>query len=170
MNKNYTYIFGRFIILVALQVLLIDHINLGGYINPPVYILFILLLPFQIKGWLLLILSFILGLSIDTFSNSTGLHAAASVFIAFCRPWVIRMVGAPAEYEANLLPGIADMGARWFIVYSVMLIFMHQLVISLLDTFYLAEVSLILIRLLLSSLVTLVLIVLIEYLFMRPRK
>lgn len=156
--------------LVAAQVLIIDHINLGGYINPSLYLLFILLLPFQTSGWFLLISSFLLGLSIDTFSNSTGLHAAASVFVAFMRPIVIRGVGAPADYEGNLDPGIPDMGTRWFIAYAAVMILIHQFAISILESFYFSEAGLILLRMILSSAVTLLLIVLVEYLFMTKKK
>ncbi len=170
MNRSYTYIAARFILLVATQVLLIDHMQLGGYINPPVYVLFILLLPFQTPGWVLLITSFILGLSVDAFSNSTGLHAASSVFMAFIRPYIIKGVGAPAEYEGHLDPGIHDMGTNWFLVYSGILIFMHQLAYGILESFYLREAGIILLRVLLSTVATLVIVVLIEYLFTRKKK
>lgn len=170
MNSSYLYLFGRFIVLVAAQVLLIDNMNLGGYINPPLYILFILLLPFQISGSVLLISSFLLGMSVDMFSNSTGLHAAAATFVAFMRPSIIRFVGAPAEYEEHLNPGIRDMGTRWFVIYSLFLILLHQFAVSLLESFYLSEFWIILLRMLVSTAVTLFLIVIIEYLFMSRSK
>lgn len=170
MNKSYPYLLGRFIVLVAAQVLIVDHVNMGGYINPPIYLLFLLLLPFQIPGWILLISSFFLGMSVDIFSNSTGLHAASTVFAAFMRPAVIRGVGAPADYEGHLNPGIQDMGTRWFVVYSLVLILLHQFAFSLLESFYFSEAGLILLRLILSSAVTLLLIVIIEYLFMSKKK
>ncbi len=170
MNNSYTYLLLRFLVLVAVQVLLIDHINLGGYINPPVYVLFILLLPFQTPGWLLLVSAFLLGLSVDIFSNSTGLHAASTVFMAFMRPTIIRWVGAPAEYEEHLNPGISDMGFRWFAVYSLFLIIIHQFVLSMLESFFLSEIGLIIVRMILSSLVALVFILIINYLFMREKK
>lgn len=171
MNKrSYPYLIGRFLVLVAAQVLIIDHINLGGYINPSLYLLFILLLPFQTSGWLLLISSFLLGMSVDVFSNSTGLHAAASVLVAFLRPAVIRGVGAPADYEGNLDPGIPDMGTRWFVVYSLVMILIHQLALSILESFYFSEAGLILVRMILSSAVTLLIILLVEYLFMAKKK
>jgi hypothetical protein len=170
MNKSYPYIIGRFIVLVATQVLLVDHIDMGGYIHPPIYILFILLLPFDVPKWLLLISAFFLGLSVDSFSNSSGLNAAASVFIAFARPFVIKTVGAPAEYEGHLNPGIPDMGVRWFIAYSLVLIVLHQLSISILESFNLAEFGLIMLKVVLSSMVSLILVLLIEYLFSRQQK
>ncbi len=168
--NNYGKDIVRFFVLIALQVLLLDHINLGGYINPSLYVFFILLLPFEIPGWLLLILAFLIGLGVDVFSNSTGLHTAASVFMAYIRPWVIRKTGAPADYEGNLKPGIADMGFRWFLIYAAILIFAHQFAVALLDTFRFAEAGLISIRLALSTAFTLVLVIISEYLFMRRRK
>jgi rod shape-determining protein MreD len=169
-NRSYPFLLVRLIVLVAVQVLIIDHMSLRGFVNPSLYILFILLLPFEIPGYVLLISSFILGLSIDFFSNSTGLHAAASVFMAFMRPTVIKVVGAPAEYEDHLIPGIRDMGMRWFLVYSLFLTMLHQLALSLLESFSFAEAGIILLRMLLSSIFTLVLIILVEYLFMNKRK
>ncbi len=170
MNSTFWKDIIRFFLLIAVQVLLLDHVNLGGYINPSLYVFFILLLPFEVPWWLLLITAFLIGLGVDIFSNSTGLNAAASVFMAYLRPWVIRRVGAPADYEGNLKPGIADMGFRWFLIYSLILIFTHQLVLSLLDAFSFAEIGMISIRLILSTLFTLTLVIIAEYLFMRRRK
>lgn len=170
MNNIYLKDIVRFFLLIVLQVLLLDHVNLGGYINPNLYVFFILLLPFEVAGWLLLLSSFLIGLGVDLFSNSTGLHAAASVFMAYLRPWVIRKAGAPADYEGNLKPGIADMGLRWFLSYAGILILAHHLMLALLDSFRFGEALMILIRLLVSSAFTLLLVVLAEYLFMRRRK
>jgi hypothetical protein len=170
MNSTYWKDVVRFFVLIAIQVLLLDHVNLGGYINPNLYVFFILLLPFEIPWWLLLISAFLIGLGVDLFSNSTGLNAAASVFMAYLRPWVIRRAGAPADYEGNLKPGIADMGFRWFFMYSLILIFAHHLVLSLLDAFRFTEIGMISIRMILSTLFTLTLVIIAEYLFMRRRK
>ncbi|PKP00752.1 MAG: rod shape-determining protein MreD [Bacteroidetes bacterium HGW-Bacteroidetes-9] len=168
--NNYGKDILRFFVLIALQVLLLDHINLGGYINPNLYVFFILLLPFEVPGWALLISAFLIGFGVDIFSNSTGLHASASVFMAYMRPWIIRKVGAPADYEGFLKPGIGDMGFRWFFFYSLILIFLHHLVLALLDSFRFAEIGMIMMRLALSTAVTLGLVIIAEYLFMRRRK
>ena len=170
MNSAYWKDVVRFFVLIALQVLLLDHINMGGYINPALYVFFILLLPFETPGWLLLLSSFLIGLSVDLFSNSTGLNAAASVFMAYLRPWVIRRAGAPADYEGNLKPGIPDMGLRWFILYALILILAHQLIIALLDAFSFNEIGMISIRLVFSTLFTLSLVLVTEFIFMRQRK
>ena len=76
---------ARFLIVVLVQVLVMNNIQISGLIIPYVYILFILLMPFETPKWLLLINAFLLGLSIDFFSHTLGMHAAASVFIAWIR-------------------------------------------------------------------------------------
>ncbi len=169
MNKIFGKDVARFFALIVIQVLVLDHVNFYGYANPALYIYFILLLPFEVPGWLLLISSFLLGFSIDTFSNSVGLHSASAVLIAFIRPWAIRLAGAPPEYELNLKPGIADMGIRWFFAYALVMVAAHQLIFYTLESFRLAEVGHILIRTIIGSALTLALIITVEYLFMRRR-
>ncbi|MCB0805152.1 MAG: rod shape-determining protein MreD [Bacteroidales bacterium] len=155
----------RFIILIPLQVLILDNINFGGYINPYLYILFILLLPFETPGWLLLISSFILGLFVDVFTGTQGIHAAASVLIAYLRPFVSRSIASGKEFEAGMLPSIRDLGLRWFITYSFLLIVIHHFSLFMIEAFKWPGLFDILQRTLFSALFTLVLVVLSEYLF-----
>ncbi|MDY0101740.1 MAG: hypothetical protein RBS07_02315 [Lentimicrobium sp.] len=169
MNKLFGKDIFRFFLLIIVQVLLLDHVNFYGYANPALYIFFILLLPFEVPGWLLLISSFLLGFSVDTFSNSVGLHSASATLIAFIRPWAIRLAGAPPEYELNLKPGIADMGIRWFFAYSLIMVFAHQLSFYTIESFRLAEIGHILLKTIIGSALTLTLIIIVEYLFMRRR-
>ena len=72
----------RFVILVLLQVLVLDNIQISGHIVPHFYVLFILLMPFETPNWLLLLTAFALGLSVDMFNHTLGMHAAATVFMA----------------------------------------------------------------------------------------
>jgi hypothetical protein len=159
-----------FIVLVLLQVLVLNRINFSGYINPYLYVLFILILPFETPGWLLLISSFLIGFSVDIFSNTLGMNAAASVFMAFCRPLVIRLVTTPREFEPNMEPGIRDIGFRWFLSYSLILIFLHHLVLFYLEAFSFTQFFSTLLRATLSTVFTLALVILSQYLFfMRKR-
>ena len=60
----------RFALFVAAQVLVFNHINLGGFVNPYVYIIFVLMLPLDIPCWLALLSSFMMGLSVDIFTHT----------------------------------------------------------------------------------------------------
>jgi len=73
----------RMFILILFQVFVLNNIQVSGYINPYMYVLFILLLPFETPRWLLLISGFAIGISIDLFANTPGMHASATVFMAF---------------------------------------------------------------------------------------
>ena len=126
MNNDLLNNIFRFIFLVALQVLLLDHIQFGGFINPYLYIFFILLLPFETPKAILLLLAFLLGFTIDIFSNTYGLHAAASVFMAFWRPSILKSISARQEYEPGMRPVLSDQGFMWVFFYSLILISIHH--------------------------------------------
>ncbi len=91
-----------FILLILLQVLLFNNIQFSGYVNPYVYIMFILLLPVEIPSWLLLIISFFTGLIIDLFTGTPGMHTSATVLAGFVRPYVLRIISPRDGYEARL--------------------------------------------------------------------
>ena len=80
MIKIYLRNILRFVVLVLIQVLVINNLQLSSYVDPFIYVLFILLLPFETPGWILLLFAFSLGLTIDMFSDTAGVHASATVF------------------------------------------------------------------------------------------
>ena len=154
----------RFFFLVLLQVLILNHINFGGYINPYFYIYFILLLPFGTPRWLLLIVAFILGLSIDIFTNTIGLNAAACVVMAFFRPFVISAISTGPESLIGDTPSLRNQGIKWFLYYSIILVLIHHSVLFYLEIFRFSEFTVTFFRVLLSSAFTMVLVLISEYL------
>jgi rod shape-determining protein MreD len=152
-----------FIILILLQVLLFNNIQFSGYINPYVYIMFILLLPFEIPAWLLLLLSFAIGGLIDFFSGSPGMHASATVLAAFVRPFVLRVISPRDGYEPNSDLSMINYGFRWFFTYTLLIVLVHHTALFYLEVFRFAEFFRTLLRVLLSSLFSVAFIVLIEY-------
>ena len=158
----------RFIILLLVQVLVLNHINFLGYINPYVYLLFILLFPIINNRMLFLFLSFLLGLLIDIFSDTGGIHAAASVTIAFLRPAALKFsFGAAYEHQSVKFNAI-DAGQR--LTYMTILITIHHLILFVLEIFNLSKVILILKNTLFSCIFTLLLCVLVTILFGRTSK
>ena len=73
----------RFFFLILLQVLLLNNINFLGYVNPYLYVLFLILFPFNGNQTLFLLLSFLLGLGIDLFEDSGGINAAACLAVGY---------------------------------------------------------------------------------------
>jgi hypothetical protein len=154
----------RFFFLIFFQVLILNHINLRSYINPYFYIYFILLLPFDTPKWFLLLVSFILGLSVDIFTNTIGLNAAACVLMAFARPFVITAISSGPESLLGDTPSLRNQGVKWFLYYSVILIFIHHFTFFFLEIFRFSEFVATLVRVLLSSAFTLLLVLISEYL------
>ncbi len=160
----------RFIVLVLVQVLIIKNIELGRFINPFIYILFIILLPFETPKWLLLLTAFFLGITIDMFYDTAGMHAAASVFMAYIRPGILKLFSPREGYEFGTHPTIQYLGVPWFLSYAGILIILHHLVLFYIEVFRLNEFFSTLFRVIISSLFTLLLIVISQYLFYRKKE
>ena len=160
----------RFIGLILLQVLVIDNIRLGYYIHPCVYVLFIFILPFSIEKWQLLLLGFCTGFAVDLFNGTPGLNAAATVFLAFIRPYVINGMTRRKDVNMNDEPSLNNMGFSWFIVYSMILLTAHNFTLFLLEAFSLKLLGTIFIQTLLSVFSSLMLIFIILLLFKKSKK
>ncbi|TVQ08211.1 MAG: rod shape-determining protein MreD [Bacteroidetes bacterium] len=159
---------GRFLILISIQVVILNHIYFGGYITPHIYPLFILLLPFDIKGWVLLVAAFFSGLGVDMFSDSMGMHASASVFMAFMRPAIIRLISIKTDFDPGAEPRIENNGLGWILLYTVLLLFLHHLALFVIEVFRFDEIPQILFRTLLSTGFSLVVIMIAHLLMTKP--
>jgi rod shape-determining protein MreD len=151
---------GNFVFIILLQVLILNNIEFSGFINPYLYILFILLLPFETPKWILLLVSFILGLTIDIFSNTLGLHAFATVAIAYIRPYVLKIFAPREGYEAGMRPGLSSFGWEWTLKYFFIIVFIHHFILFFTETFKFQMFFPTLLRVILSTLFTVILIIL----------
>jgi rod shape-determining protein MreD len=152
-----------FILLFLLQVLLFNNIQFSGYVNPYIYIMFILLLPFELPSWLLLILSFTTGLTMDLFSGTPGMHTSATVLAGFIRPYVLRITSPRDGYETGAGPSMMVYGFRWFLIYVSIVVFIHHLALFYLEVFRLAGFFSTMFRVILSTLFSVSFIMLLEY-------
>jgi rod shape-determining protein MreD len=157
---RYTVIF---VILILLQVLLFNNIQFSGYVNPYVYIMLILLLPVEISPWLLLLISFFTGLTIDFFIATPGMHTSATVLSGFLRPYILRLISPRDGYEPGATPSMEIYGFRWFLFYTVIIVFIHHFALFYLEVFRFADFSRTLLRVFLSSLLSITFILLAEY-------
>ena len=169
MNKTTLQII-RFVVLVLLQVLVINHIRLGGYVHPYIYLIFIMLLPFNTPKWQLLVLGFVLGLTVDLFTGTPGLHAGATTLMAFCRPSIIKLVTGNQKFENITEPNLGQLGGIWFLRYVLCMVLIHHFALFLLESFSFRLIGQVLLRLLLSVPVSVFLIMMILYIFKREKK
>lgn len=160
----------RFFLLVLIQVLIIKNIELGRFINPFVYVLFIVVLPFETPKWLLLCIAFILGITIDMFYDTAGMHAAACVFMAYLRPGVLKLFSPRDGYEFGTQPTIQYLGVPWFLSYAGILIVLHHLILFYIEIFRFSEFFSTFFRVLVSSIFTMLLVVISQYFFQRKKE
>lgn len=159
---------ARFVILLLVQVLICNHINFYGYINPYIYIIFIFLFPIKDERLVFLLVSFMLGMLVDLFSDSGGVHAAASVSLAYARPILLKS-SFGMQYEHHSIKfSNTDLGS--LITYISFGTLIHHLILFSLEIFNISNILLTLQKTLFSSIFTVILSVLIIILFSRNKK
>jgi len=92
------------------------------------------------------------------FSNTVGMHAFASVFLAFCRPYVISSLASGDQFD-HPEPRVTDMDFRWFLLYTVILVFLHHVVLFFVEVFRFTSFFSTMFTVIISSLLTTTLIV-----------
>lgn len=157
-----------FIGLLLLQVLVFNHINLFGFVNPLIYIAWIFLFPVRKSITLFLILSFLLGISVDLFSDSGGINAAASVFIAFIRLPFLKAILKKSGFD-YLLFNLRAIPFSKYLLFISTLTFIHHLIVFSLAYFSFQDYYPILKNTLVTSFFTILIIILGMALFTKKR-
>ncbi|TAH14300.1 MAG: rod shape-determining protein MreD [Sphingobacteriia bacterium] len=125
----------RFILFIGMQVFILNQIPpLHQFIVPYLYFLFILWLPFNLARLPLLIIAFVFGLTLDYFTGTMGLHAAACVLIAYVKPFLLNLLIPQETTEQSYIePSISSMGWAPYSLYVVLLTFIHHFYLVLLE-------------------------------------
>lgn len=159
-------------LLIFLQVYVLFEINpLHKEIVPYIYFVFILWLPFSVSKWWLLIIGFLTGLTLDFFTKQIGFHAAACTLVAYARPLLINVL-KPREAEefSYREPSFKSLDTVPYITYVVVLTLLHHSYLSFLQMLQFGSFWHFLIRILLYTAISLLLIFIIEILFPRRLK
>ncbi len=156
---------GKFLLLVAVQVLILNNIHLFGLISPYLYILFILTLPLAMSLSLVMLIAFALGFIIDIFCNSYGIHTSATVLAAFLRPYIVALM-TTREQREKIQSSFDEMGLSFFL-YAAILVVIHHFTLFLLEAFSFAHIGMILLKTVCSASVTLILIACVY--FLKPK-
>jgi rod shape-determining protein MreD len=128
----------RFISLLFLQVLILNHANIFGHINPMVYIAWVFLYPVRKTRGLFLILSFLLGISIDFFSDSGGVNAFAITFIAYFRLPILMAVLRKSDLDYAQF-NLKSLSINKIILFISILTVIHHFIIFSLEYFSFSE-------------------------------
>jgi len=164
---------GRFLFLVLLQVFVINQIDLGflnSFISVAIYISFILSFPVKASNYLLLLVSLLLGMSIDLFMDTGGIHASACVTMAFLRPFLLRRLQTESPMDETTELTVYTEDLQKYMTYCLILIFCFFFWLFLLEEFSFLKIPKILLKTLLSTIVTTLLIIIGQYLLFRKPK
>ena len=158
---------ARFILLLVAQVLIFNRIDLFGFINPFPYVLFIILYPVNGNKSGLLAASFLLGLLMDMFWNSGGVHAAACLVLAYYRPAIFKFsFGLSYEYQTVRLNDVVTPERFSFLLIAIVL---HHFVLFVLEVFKVSFLWDILVRTVLSTIFTIITCIIFIYII-KPSK
>jgi rod shape-determining protein MreD len=147
----------RFVVLLLLQVLIFNNIRFLGYVNPMLFIWFIISLPTGVNRSATLLLAFLMGTLIDIFSNTPGMYACATVFVAFIRKDLLTLF-VPKDMYADYEPSVKVMGLPIFLKYVVCMVVMLHLVLFTLEAFSFQHYWLVLLKTGVNSVITILLV------------
>ncbi|MBL0308865.1 MAG: rod shape-determining protein MreD [Bacteroidetes bacterium] len=159
----------RLLLLLLVQVILFSNMNLSSLVIPYVFPLFVLLLPFETPRWLLMLLGFISGLTLDIFLGSTGMHAAAGVLIGYLRPFLINAI-TPKGTEFEISPNIYAQGVTWFVFYLGISMFLYLFFYFLVEAATFLNFFLQMLKIILSTVASVFFMLIFLFLFSARRK
>lgn len=162
----------RFALLILVQVFVLDRIHVHFMVTPYIYFLFILWMPFQLGRTAQMLIAFALGFTLDSFRHNPGFHAAACVLIAYLRPFLINILipqeGADTNYEE---PSAKSMGGFMpYLFYAGVLTLVHHAWLFFLEAWQFGNFWYFIIKTLLSTAISLLLIIIVELIFSRKQQ
>ncbi|MDH6355573.1 rod shape-determining protein MreD [Dysgonomonas sp. PH5-45] len=160
MASNFLKLSLLFVILVLLQVLVLNQISFLGYATPFLYIYFIIKLPIGINRYYATLLGFIMGFTIDVFCNTPGVNAAATTFVAFFAQSIQNLFFQREDHD-SFVPSLSLLNLD-FAKYMVTMVLLHHVALLLIESFSYQNIDIVLLRIVLSSALTCILILAIE--------
>lgn len=164
-SQGITYLF-----YVLVQVLLGSQLILFDKAFAFLYVGFLLMLPFETGPLLLMTVGFFTGLSVDIFYDTVGINATACLIIMYIRPFVVNSLMPQGGVEIGTSPSMKNMGWMWFTTYSLLLVFIHHLVLFFMEAFSFRSFLHTLTNVLASTLLTFFTLVLIQLAFYSKSK
>jgi len=171
MNPIVKYVL-QFIVLILLQVLVVDQISLGyasQFIIPSIYFLFVLMLPLTVSNGMLMFLAFFIGMMIDVFKSTPGMHASAMVVLGYSRPYLLKLIEPREGFDVLKSPSIYSMRKDIYFGYVSLASVVFHLWYFTVEVMRFSDFHIILLKTLCSSIISVLLIVLAQYLTVKRK-
>ena len=167
MNMRIWRIIGRFVLLIAIQLLVLNHVYLGGYVMPMLYVLFVLMLPTDMGRIPMLLTAFGTGFLVDVMNNMLGFHALACTLLAMMRILFADRILTRGEPVTIEVPSIYTVTPQYFISYLMLMLGMFYLVFFTVELFGFRSFGGVILATVASTVVTTLMAVLYQYIFLR---
>lgn len=164
MYRSLPYL-ALFAVTVLLQVFLFDNLSISIYLNPLIYIAFILLLPLDTPHVVVLGAGLLLGVVMDYAMGAAGVNTISTLLIAFLRPWVIGLLYGRDDAREGGIPSPARLGLRVFLNYLILMTLLHHVVFFSLEALSWSHAMHTLLRIVLSTVVSVAFIWIIARIF-----
>ena len=156
-----------FILLAGLQVFVLNNLNINSFVNPQVFILFLLLLPVNADIWLCLIAGFVSGAVVDGLAITNGIHAFSGTALGYFRYFYIKYSLDKEVIERGMNPNIRNMPTLWHVTYLVFSSLFYHWIVFFMEAFRLSDLGLTSTRAMVSGIIAAGLMILIGFLFSR---
>lgn len=167
MNMRIWRIIGRFVLLMAIQLVVLNHVYLGGYVMPMLYVLFVLMLPTDMGRIPMLLTAFGTGFLVDVMNNMLGFHALACTLLAMMRILFADRILTRGEPVTIEVPSIYTVTPQYFISYLMLMLGMFYLVFFTVELFGFRSFGGVILATVASTVVTTLMAVLYQYIFLR---
>ncbi|MDO9552385.1 rod shape-determining protein MreD [Rhodonellum sp.] len=169
-NSRIFLLIVSFIVFLLLQILVLKNLVLFGTAFCFLYVLYILLLPIEIKTVPTLIIAFVLGMGIDLFYDTLGVHTASILAVAFVRRRWIKMITPRGGYDDDLQPSVLNMGFGWFFTYSIPLVLLHHIFFFYIDNLGTGLFLFVVQKIVASAIFVFIMSIIVQLLFYRRRR
>jgi rod shape-determining protein MreD len=163
MNRGALRFIFTAIAILLFQVLILNNIQFSGFINPYIYVMIIMLLPVEMAQWIVLLISFGVGLIMDSSAGTPGMHTSATVLAGFVRPHLLSYISPSDGYQQGEWPSMYIYGARWFAAYAMWMLLVHHTAFFFIEVFKFQDFFRTLIRVVFSTTFSLIFVVVAEY-------
>lgn len=166
-TRDWIRLFVSGIVILAVQVLIINNLNLNQYMFPQLYIILLMSLPINLKHWVGYLIAFVLGFIVDSFSYTPGLQSFTAVFVMFLRYLYFNNLVDKEWLSTGVRPSFTTVDRGWYMAYVAIFTFVFHLVLLLLENFSFNNFGHTLLKITYSSSLAILLILLFQFTFNR---
>lgn len=150
-----------FVVLLLIQVLILNNIQFLRVATPFLYLYFLIKMPVGISKTKMLFFSFLIGLCIDIFSNTPGMHAAACTLVGFAYRMLVQLFMGK-DLPEEMVPSFKSFGYPIFFRFTLTFVLIHHITLFSIESFTFFDPLFLILRIVASVVLTTLMICSIE--------